>query len=284
MSENKEEAVVREGGELITKGAFGITIEQAREQIGHTLAMYKLVNEVANKLLTNEDIYYMSTINNPKAEPKENEPRVLTKGAVDKLLGFFRIKVFPTTKKIDGGYEVTIVGEDQNGNYIASGGGVCTKYEKKYSWIKADDEEYAAAAEVDRREVKRKGQHGSYKVKQIKTDERAIAHTLISMAEKRARAAFCRKAFPGLNDVRLEGEGEESDYQYTKDEQTESNTLMSESEIADFYTRLKDDHGAESIKKGMKEVLKRAKFGKLTRDEAEVLEKYLNAQKGQEND
>jgi hypothetical protein len=281
-----KEITNKEAGELITKGAFGMTIEQAREQIGYTLQMYELAKEVIARLIKPNDVYYMSTISNPENKPKDGEPRVFKKQAVDKLLGFFKIKVFPTEEKIDGGYKVTAVGEDSNGGYIATGVGTCTKYEKKYSWVKADDEEYAAANEEDRREIQRKGKYGKYKSKQIKTDERAIAHTLISMATKRARAAFLRMAFPGLDDVMFEGEGEESDFQYDDTKQTDDNTIMSESDISKFYKRLtkKGSYTKEEVSESMLSVLKRDKFGKLTIGESKVIESYLRAQKNEELD
>lgn len=242
MSENKcnENAVaVQEKGALVEQGAFGMTFEQAEKNIENSLRMYRLATVVIKKLLDEKkDMYYMSELGGGKGKKKKernpDELPVINKQGTDKLISFFKIETVPTESKIDGGYKVTVVGRDRHGNYIAAGTGICTKYEKKYMWIKADDEEYKEANAEDRREVKRKGQYGDYKIKQIRTDERSIGHTLVSMATKRARAAFLRMALPGLNDVSFEGE--EPQVNYGSDEPVKNQ--MKDDEITAFIDGL----------------------------------------------
>jgi hypothetical protein len=202
-----------QGGELTQHDTFDMTVEQAEKQIEKSLQMYALAGKVINKLLDEKkDMYYMGELSGGKK--KDDELPVINKQGVDKLISFFKIETIPKVEQIDGGYKVTVTGNTQHGKYITSGTGICTRYEKKYAWIKADEEEYKEASEENRRKKTGKSRYGkgTYEILQIKTDERSLAHTLISMAEKRARAALLRKALPGLNDVSFEGEESQVDY------------------------------------------------------------------------
>jgi uncharacterized Zn finger protein (UPF0148 family) len=238
MSNEKAVAVIEEGnGHLIEQPAFGMTIEQAEEAIDKSLQMYALTKRVIGRLLVEDDSYYMSELK-WGGERKPNEKSVVKKQGVDKLISFFKIQITEQQEEVRGGYKVIAIGCDSNGNYIASGTGICTTFEKKYKWIAADDEEYAVANEEDRREVERKGKYGKkYKVKQMKTEKEAIAHTLISMASKRARGAFLKKALPGASDFSFEGD--EAQVNYSKPEPPQDQ--LSTDEITTFIQDLYDD-------------------------------------------
>jgi hypothetical protein len=278
IPETEGNDIVMHSGNIVSEDAFQMTLEQANRQIGKELAMYELVHEVAEKLLKSDDKYYMSQLNNDNwKEPKKGELPVLKKRAVDKLLSFFKIGMFPEVKKIDGGYEVTVVGRDRNGGYIGTGKGICTRYEKKFAWIKASDDEYAAANEEDRRIVKREYKGRKYDNKQIKTDERSMAHTLTSMAEKRARAAFIRKLMPGLDSVSFEGEEYQGDYKFEDDqkEPSPSDQVMTETEITDFYKGLKDQYKVDNIKEAFREITGDEKLGGTTHGQSLDINTYL---------
>jgi hypothetical protein len=262
---------------IIPDETFCMTIEQAKMQIGRELQMYALFREVAAKLLTEKDKYYMSQLNNKYwKEPKKDEAPVLKKQAVDKLISFFKIQLFPSEEKIDGGYQVTVVAKDSRGRYIGTGRGICTRYEKKYSWVKASDDEYVSANESDRRVVEKKYDNKPYEVKQIKTDERGIAHTLSSMAEKRARAAFLRKLMPDLDDVCFEGEALESDFHYDNQEPPSSgDKTMSDTEITAFYTQLKSKYKVADIKEAFRAITKSEKLGGMTVEQSLNITTYM---------
>lgn len=279
VSGDDNHAVTEVQGNVVSYDPFQMTLERAQRLIGKELQMYKLVREVAAKLLKGSDKYYMSQLNNKDwKKPKKDELPVLKKKAVDKLLSFFKIGMFPEVKKIEGGYEVTAIGRDRNGGYIGTGKGICTRYEKKFSWIKASDEEYEAANEEDRRIKIVKYDRSEYKNKQIKTDERSMAHTLISMAEKRARAAFLRKLMPDLDEVTFEGEVFQGDYEF-EDEQpapSESDKVMKSTEINKWYDELSKRYSLEDIQEAVQATRNKKTLTKMTKEQSLDIVTYLN--------
>lgn len=272
MSEEKGSTELVEVQNMPQVSSFEMTIDQAEQQIEKSLKMYELTSRVIAKLLdekNRKDMYYMGELGGGKK--KDDELPVINKQGTDKLIAFFKLKTTPEVTKIDGGYSVTVVGHDNVGNYITTGTGICTKHEKKYMWIKADDEDYKAANEEDRREItRRKRNGGSWQVKQIRTDERSIAHTLVSMAEKRARAAFLRKALPGLNDVSFEGEEPQVDY-----ENTPPPNQMPEKDITAWAKTLKKSFTPEQIDEALNQIKGDKKLKGMTLDIKDAINTYL---------
>jgi hypothetical protein len=287
-NETKDVVVQEEGQEsrgmvvhqsnLVSEDAFQMTIEQAHNLITKERMMYDLVRKVASELLEGSDKYYMSQLSAKNWKgPKPDEVPVLKKKGVDKLLTFFKIGMFPEIEKIDGGYQVTVIGRDRTGGYIGTGKGICTRFEKKFAWIKASDSEYADANEDERRINVATYGNNTYKNKQIKTDERSMAHTLVSMAEKRARAAFLRKLMPDLDDVSFEGEAHESDFNYDdiKTDVSPDKQVMAESEIAAFYEVLKKKYRVQDIKEAFREITGDEKLGGTTEGQSLDITTYL---------
>jgi hypothetical protein len=212
MSDEKGLVPVEEAREVSVfepNTAFGVPMQVLKDSIEDNIAQYDLARIAIGKLLkeNENDFYYQSEQNGGKRKP--NEPIVVAKPGVDKLANFFKLRIVPTEEEIDGGFKVTAVGSDMHGNYIGTGFGRCTVYEPKYMWTAASDAEFVAADDINKRMKKTKWGPK----KQVRTDARAIAHTLSSMATKRARAAFLRSAVPGLSGFNFEGEEHQVEYE-----------------------------------------------------------------------
>ena len=272
MSNETKEVAVLESSMTV----YGQSPEQLRKSLELVAERRDIVKEVISKILQPDDVYRMSDLRTFKSDAEHQDARakekdILKKSAVDKIISFFKIKTYPTTTKIDGGYEVTIIGKDYNDNYINSGTGICTVHEKKYQWVKAEDIEYDEASPENRRELVRGYGTKTYKTKQIKTDERAIAHTLISMATKRAEAAFLRKAFAGMFEEEISFEGEESQVDYNAED--DNRKILTDTE--------RQSLNASLLKKVSKEELKAITDNlelpkPLTQEGAEILKNAVN--------
>lgn len=58
----------------------------------------------------------------------------------------------------------------------------------------------------------------------------------------------------------------------------ETKACLSEPEIAEYYKKAKDTYGVDLIKEGMQKILKRTRWGKLTKEEMARLDKWLKSE------
>jgi hypothetical protein len=105
----------------------------------------------------------------------------------------FRIGHRPSTVEDLGSsdeirYRVTDEVFDQaTGQVIGYGIGECSSNEEKYAWRRAGTAEEYETASIDRRRIKYgHGEHGTYEIKQVRTNPADVANTVLKMARKRA--------------------------------------------------------------------------------------------------
>jgi len=126
--------------------------------------------------------------------PGTQKPTLYKPGS-EKILSTFRIAASPgevTDLSTDDEvrYRVRVDGTAQaDQTFLGSGIGECSSDEEKYKWRKpVCDAEWDETAIDRRREVWKRGEKGStYKLKQVRTNPKDVANTVLKMAKKRGQ-------------------------------------------------------------------------------------------------
>lgn len=129
--------------------------------------------------------------------PGTPKPTLYKPGA-ELLFSMFRVSTEPDriedlSTHDEVRYRVTVRAVSQSGAFLGAASGECSSSEEKYRWRRpVCNEEFDETPEDRRREVWKRGDNGTFKQKQVRTNPPDVAHTILAMATKRASIALCR--------------------------------------------------------------------------------------------
>ena len=125
--------------------------------------------------------------------PGTQKPTLYKPGS-EKILSTFRIAAAPSniedlSTEDEVRYRVTVSGTAQaSGIFLGAGIGECSSDEEKYKWRKPVCEKEFEDAPIDRRrEVWKKTEGRPYLLKQVRTNPKDVANTVLKMAKKRSQ-------------------------------------------------------------------------------------------------
>jgi len=165
--------------------------ELARAELGEMMSLPKMKEQVRvlKELLDHimiKDVHY-GTI------PGTKKPTLYKPGS-EKILSTFRIAAAPSniedlSNEDEVRYRVTVSGTAQSsGIFLGAGIGECSSDEEKYKWRKpVCENEFEDAAIDRRREVWKKTEGRPYLLKQVRTQPKDVANTVLKMAKKRSQ-------------------------------------------------------------------------------------------------
>lgn len=121
--------------------------------------------------------------------PGTQAPSLYKPGA-EKLMSIFRLVADPEVEDLsrdgEAHYRVKVKIYTANGILLGAGIGECSSQEEKYSWRKSLCDEEFDTTSVERRRVKFSKSYGKIEqVKQVRTNPRDVANTVLKMAKKR---------------------------------------------------------------------------------------------------
>lgn len=175
---------------IVDRPASPAVLDRGALPVAAVVSRVRRIQEVMTSLMKKDTHYGII--------PGTEKPTLYQPGA-ELLCVTFRVAPEPVVEDLSSGdtirYRVTSRGVNQEtGELLGSSCGECSSDEEKYRWRKpVCDEEWAAAAEDQRREKWAKTRDGkAYKVKQVRTSPADLANTVLKMANKRALIAMTR--------------------------------------------------------------------------------------------